>query len=181
MKVNLEVYLSVLGNSHERVLSTNLNILLRFELLCKCTFKHILFNVFTMYVMLKIRGSFGKGKLLCYSPPQKNKKMLPSDLLIWFIFPDLGTHLYVRSPPVYYSELIGIIMKAGELDPIWKSWSKCGPDARKMCFIIYSASTSFCLSTSLRWILILHPQTRANISTMGSRLQEPIKLCCTLK
>ncbi len=65
------------------------------------------------------------GKLLCYLPPphkkrkqENNKQILPSDLLIWFIFPDLGTHLYVRSPPIYYSELIGIIMKAGELDPI---------------------------------------------------------------
>lgn len=47
-------------------------------------------------------------------------------MLIWFLFKDLGTLLYIWSPPVYYSELTGIIMKVGELDPIWKSCSKCG-------------------------------------------------------
>lgn len=37
----------------------------------------------------------------------------------------------------------------------------------KCASLFIQASTSFCLSTSLRWILILHPQTRANISAMG--------------
>lgn len=73
MKVNLEVYLSVLGNMKECYLQCCI-IILRSELLCKCTFKRILFNVFTIYVMLKkIEDPLQRANYFDTPPPPKQK------------------------------------------------------------------------------------------------------------
>lgn len=74
--------------------------------------------------------------------------------------------------------LIEIIMNAGELDLIRKSWSKCGPDARKMCFIIYSGLYLLLFVN----ITQMDPHPSSTDTRQYQRLgQEPIKLCRALK